>query len=183
MSWRRSCPPPSLTTSFWIPITDPMIPNFLKFIFNWRIIALQCCVGFCHTTMSISYKYTHVPSLLNFSPTPYSIHLSRSSQSTGLISLCYTAASHQLAILHVIYIHMFQCYFQRFPFLSAPHCWMCSAKQTGRRMFGQWAPLLGRLKASQEDVARGWLVGPLNSYIFLYLKNPGSSEVHTNLRI
>ena len=97
-----------------------MIPNFLKFIFNWRIIALQCCVGFCHTTMSISYKYTHVPSLLNFSPTPYSIHLSRSSQSTGLISLCYTAASHQLAILHVIYIHMFQRYSQCFPFLSAP---------------------------------------------------------------
>ena len=20
-----------------------------KFVFNWRIIALQCCVGFCHT--------------------------------------------------------------------------------------------------------------------------------------
>ena len=34
--------------------------NFLKFIFNWRIIALQCCIGFCHTTMWISYKYTYV---------------------------------------------------------------------------------------------------------------------------
>ena len=22
-----------------------------KFIFNWRIIALQYCVGFCHTTV------------------------------------------------------------------------------------------------------------------------------------
>ena len=22
----------------------------LKFIFNWRITALQCCVGFCHIT-------------------------------------------------------------------------------------------------------------------------------------
>ena len=107
-----------------------MIPNFLKFIFNWRIIALQCCVGFCHTTMSISYKYTHVPSLLNFSPTPYSIHLSRSSQSTGLISLCYTAASHQLAILHVIYIHMFQCYsLNAFHFSQLPTALPCLSVQ------------------------------------------------------
>ena len=29
-----------------------------KFIFNWRKIALQCCVGFCHTTMRISHNYT-----------------------------------------------------------------------------------------------------------------------------
>ena len=32
---------------------------------NWRIIALLCCVGFCHTTKWISHKYTYVPSLLN----------------------------------------------------------------------------------------------------------------------
>ena len=70
--------------------------------------------------------------------------------------------------------------------LSSPllrQVWVCNAKQTGRRMSGQWAPLLGGLKASQEDVTRGWLVGPLNSYSFHYLKNPGSSEVQTNLRI
>ena len=28
-----------------------------KFIFNWRIIALQYCVGFCHTTTCISQRY------------------------------------------------------------------------------------------------------------------------------
>ena len=40
-----------------------------KCIFNWRIIALQCYIGFCHTTMWISHKHTYVHSLLNlFSP-------------------------------------------------------------------------------------------------------------------
>ena len=38
---------------------------FLKFIFNWRIIVLQCCIGFCHTTTCISYKNTYIPSLLS----------------------------------------------------------------------------------------------------------------------
>ena len=33
---------------------------FLKFIFNCRIIALQCSVGFCHASTWISHMYTHV---------------------------------------------------------------------------------------------------------------------------
>ena len=32
------------------------------FIFNWRMIALQCCVGFCHTSAWIGHRYTYVPS-------------------------------------------------------------------------------------------------------------------------
>ena len=28
-----------------------------KFIFSWRIIALECCVGFCHTSTWISHLY------------------------------------------------------------------------------------------------------------------------------
>ena len=31
---------------------------FSRFFFNWRIIALQYCVGFCHITAWISHKYT-----------------------------------------------------------------------------------------------------------------------------
>ena len=38
------------------------------FIFNWRIIALQDCVGFCHTSTWISHRYTYVPSLLKLPP-------------------------------------------------------------------------------------------------------------------
>ena len=41
---------------------------FLKFIFNWRIIALQCCVGFYQTSTWISlswYVYLVSAALLN----------------------------------------------------------------------------------------------------------------------
>ena len=44
------------------------------FIFNWRIITLQYCVGFCYTATGISHKSTYVPSLLNFYPTPLGCH-------------------------------------------------------------------------------------------------------------
>ena len=33
-----------------------------KKIFNRRIIALQCCVDFCHSPMWITHKYTYIPS-------------------------------------------------------------------------------------------------------------------------
>ena len=41
---------------------------FLSFLFNWRIVALQNCVGFCQTSTWISHRYIYVPSLLNLPP-------------------------------------------------------------------------------------------------------------------
>ena len=61
--------------------------RFFNVIFNWRKIALQCCDGFCHTTMQISqncvcvYIYIYVISLLSL-PLLLSSHPSRPSQST-----------------------------------------------------------------------------------------------------
>ena len=46
---------------------------FLEFIFNCRITALSCCVGFYLTTMWISHKYTYNPSLWSLSPTIFPI--------------------------------------------------------------------------------------------------------------
>ena len=53
---------------------------FLLFIFNRRIIALQYCIGFDHTTTWISHRYTYVPYLLNLpttSPYPASLRCHR----------------------------------------------------------------------------------------------------------
>ena len=53
-----------------------LLCNIFKilFIFNWRITALQFCVGFCHTSVWISHRYTYVPFLLNLLPTPLGYH-------------------------------------------------------------------------------------------------------------
>jgi len=54
------------------------------------------------------YIYIYIPPEASLPPAPS--HPSRSSQSTELSSLCYTASSHWLAILHgTIYIYMYIC--------------------------------------------------------------------------
>ena len=80
--------------------------NFLNLFFNCRKIALQCCVDFCHT-MQINHNCIYIPSLLSLPRLPPS-HPSRSSQSARLGSLCNTAISHQLSILHIY--HMWYTY-------------------------------------------------------------------------
>ena len=63
-------------------------------------MALQWCVGFCHVTTQISHNYTYITFLLSLPVLPPS-YPSKSSQSAKLGSLCYTATSHQLSILHM----------------------------------------------------------------------------------
>ena len=82
---------------------------FNLFLFNWRVIALQCCVGFCHTSAWTSHMYTYFPSLLNIPLTSHPIPALRLLQSTWLSSLCYTANSHWLSVLQMV-IYMFHCY-------------------------------------------------------------------------
>ena len=40
---------------------------FLIYLFNFKNF-LQCCVGFCHTTMQIIHNYTNIPSLPSHIP-------------------------------------------------------------------------------------------------------------------
>ena len=38
---------------------------------HWRVIALQCCAGFCYASVWISSKYTCIPSLWGLPPSPH----------------------------------------------------------------------------------------------------------------
>ena len=69
--------------------------SFFYFIFNWRIIALQYYVGFCHTSTWISHRYTYVPSIVE--PPPIS-----HPQSPGLSSLSHTEYFYRLYILYMV---------------------------------------------------------------------------------
>jgi len=64
-------------------------------------IALQYCVGFCHTSAWISHRYKVVPFLLTSLPPPTPSHSSWLSLSPGLSSLSHTANSYWLSIWHM----------------------------------------------------------------------------------
>ena len=79
-------------------------------IFNWRIITLQHCVGFCHRSTWISHRYTHVLSLLKLFPASYPISPLLFVPEYRIEAPCHIANSHWLSILHMV-IHTFQCYY------------------------------------------------------------------------
>ena len=74
--------------------------HILFFFFKWSIVALQCCVSLC-LQQHKSAICIHISPPSGTSP-HHSIPSPRSSQSTKVSSLCYTAASHQLSISHMV---------------------------------------------------------------------------------
>ena len=82
-----------ILASVFINSVNLLFSLFCHFIFfNWRIIALQNFVVFCHIPVRISHRYTHVPSLLSLPPISLPSHPSRWSQSPCLSSLSHTMA-------------------------------------------------------------------------------------------
>lgn len=92
---------------------------YFKLIFNWQIITLPRCVNLCCTMSWMSNKHTQStplepPSL------PHRIPPSRSSQSSRLSSLCYTATSRPPSIL----VYRDQCSLSIHPTHSFPCCFL-----------------------------------------------------------
>ena len=88
------------------------VADFLKYkfiYFNWRLITLQYCSGFCHTLTWISHRYTRVPhpecpSLLP----PHTIFLGRPSAPAP--SIQYHASNLDWWFISYMILSMFQCH-------------------------------------------------------------------------
>lgn len=61
---------------------EAAIYSFLFFFFNWRIFALQCCIGFWYTTTQTNCKYIYL--FIPSSWDPHPSHFFRLSQSNQL---------------------------------------------------------------------------------------------------
>ena len=94
----------------WFPLFLFLLLHFLKFLyFNWRLITLQYCGGFCHTLTWINHGYTCVPhpeppSHLPLHPIPLG-HPSAPALSTlsHAPNLDWQSVSHRI-------MYIFQCY-------------------------------------------------------------------------
>ena len=96
--WRYTCFSAILSNHPTLAFSHSVQRDLLfktRIFFNWRIIVLQCCACFCHTTMGISHKCVSIfhPSGTSLPAPPHSTPLG-SSPSTGLISSGHTATSH-----------------------------------------------------------------------------------------
>ena len=90
------------------------------FNFNWRLITLQHCGGFCHTITWISHGCTCVPP-----PEPPSHHaphpIPQDCPSAPALSALSHASNLDLRSLSHMVIYMFQCYSLKSPTLAFSH--------------------------------------------------------------
>ena len=96
-------------TEFFPLFSDLTIILKIFFKFNWRIITLQFCDGFCHTSTWISHGYKCVP--LSWNPShlpPHPIHLG-CARAPALRPLFHASNLHWSSILHMV-TYMFQWY-------------------------------------------------------------------------
>ena len=104
----------SLQTAFQGPTL------FLKSLFYCRIITLQHCDGFCHTSISISHMCTCVPppwAPSHFPPYPIPLGYPRA---PALSALLHASNLDWSSILHMV-IYLFQCYSLKSCHLSFSH--------------------------------------------------------------
>ena len=86
---------------------------FSFFYFNWRIITLQYCDGFCHTSAWTGHRYTHVPphSEPRSHLPPHLIPLG-CPRAPALCTLLHASNLHRSNVLHMV-MYVFQCCSQK----------------------------------------------------------------------
>ena len=90
---------------------------------NWRIIILQCCDGFCHTSTCIGHRYTYMcPTYpeLPPPPPPSPAYLSGLSQSTTFVHLA--SCIELVLVIYLTYgnVHVSMLFSQIIPPLPSP---------------------------------------------------------------
>ena len=80
--------------------------HFLKFIFNWRITALQYCIGFFHASTLICLRYTYAPPSWTPLPPPTPCHPSRLLHTPSLSSLFHQQIPNGYFTYGSVYVSM-----------------------------------------------------------------------------
>ena len=86
------------------------MPKSFFFYFNWRLITLQYCGGFCHTLTWMSHECTYVPHLEPPSHLPPHPIPQGCPSALALSALFHESNLDWSSISHIV-IYMFQCYF------------------------------------------------------------------------
>ena len=102
------------------PTSPAFQADFLKFYFNWRLITLQYCGGFCHTSTWISHRCTCVPPSRTLLPPPSLFHPSGLSQHTSFE--CPASCIELGLVIYFTYgnIHVSMLFSQIIPPLPSP---------------------------------------------------------------
>ena len=134
------------------------------YFFNWSIIALQWCTSFCYRTNRISSMHTYP-----LPPEPPSHPIlfppSRSLQSTELSSLCYSAASQELSVSHMV-VCIRHAVLSTRPPLPGPYCKISTSSfyfLTPRALHRHPSPLFLSFSASFSRL----LIPTSNTYMTL----------------
>ena len=93
----------------WSKELEGQETHFKKIYFNWRLITLQYCGGFCHTLTWISHRCTCVPhpeSPSHLPPHPIPLGY----PSAPALSALFHASNLDWSSISRMIIYMFQCY-------------------------------------------------------------------------
>ena len=131
---------PLLSTDTPLPWGNSILGGIFKFlcIFNWRIIALQYCVGFCHTDINMNQPEVYIRPLPLKPPSHHPPHPTPLGCHRALVcSMHQTANFHWLSTSHTV-MDPFPCYSLKSSLLPPLCPWVCpqvrasiAALQTG----------------------------------------------------